>query len=326
MLRSDKQANALDNFNMASYVCIEDPFVLEHNVGFIFRARNISRWNNFLRSMLYKLNPNNCIKVLVDPGNFNLCKNQGNLIYLPFNLFGYELTCAVHYKQLPVPPSAISLKAVSQQMPFEVSVSSMKKLYLLVLRHLLATYLSVPNSAEALQLEPITEGADGLTCSIDFAYLSHVNFKLDFRTNHKYDALFQTVRKRAPDATKRVPLLKMLRDDLSRPVDPRNLRDRPVNATGSAEPWFKLELASHPPVHQAQIPPQSYQALLAANTEVPIPYLIFRLQVSQNSNKFALASKFADLIQEVLQQFSYTIDRANPQLAFDSLVKEFFSD
>jgi len=319
-MRADKQSNQYDNFNIASYVCIEDPFVLEHNVGYIFRARNIYRWNSMLRSMLYKLNPNNCIKVLVDPTNFNTCKHLSNLIYLPFNLFGYEIDASEHFLAYPIQSKNISLKCVSHQTIVDKSIVSMKKLYFMVIRHLMLSYLNVPNSSEAFKLELMP---DGLVCSIDFAFLSHINYRLDFRTNHKYDALFQNIRKRASDATKRFTLLKMLRDDLKRPLNPKNLRDRAPKPSGTIERWFKMELANHPPTHQAQIPQQSYQALLAAN-ELPVPYFMFRLMMPTNNGKFAIANKFGELVQEVLQQFSYSIDRPNPVAAFNGQIEEFF--
>jgi len=321
-LRQEKVAQQLASFNMSSYICIEDPFVLEHNVGFIFRSRNIFRWNNILRTALYKLSNNNCVRVLVDPGNFQPLRSGPSLIYLPFNLFCHEISTPGNLYTFPTLPSSIKLNEASQMCDLPNSINTMKKFFYLVIRHLLVEYMAIPHHPSAYQLEL---SADGVTCSVDFGYLSHLNFKLDFRSTNKYDALFQNSRKRTSDCTKRFTLLKTMRDDLRRPPKERNLRDRPVKPFGYLDKWFKIEIARHPPVHQSPISQASHQALVQANN-LPVPFYFFRPLIQATNIKFATSNKFGELVFEVLQQFNYSIDRANPTDTFNAYVQEFFSD
>lgn len=322
-MRKEKLNSNYDNFNMASYICIEDPFVLEHNVGFIFRARNILRFGTLLRSMIYKLTPSNCLKVLVDPKNVSLNRYCSSCVFMPFNLFCYEMIINEHFLAYPFQSDSISLKPVTHQVPLKQSTESMQKFFFIIIRHLLVSYFAFENCEDALQLELNPDGS--VVCSVDFAYLSHINFKLDFRKNHKYDILFQNCRKRSSDALRRFSLLKTLRKDLHRVnVHSTDLRDRPVVPSCKVERWFKLELPNHPAVHQLQLAPASYQALLDANEKTVLPYYHFRMCVQSSTKNFAIASRYGELIQEILQKFCFSIDRVNAIASFASQVEDFF--
>ena len=56
-----------------SYICIEDPFVLDHNVGSCFRESNKYHWFEILETVVKDLNinPNNCVEVITNPENFS---------------------------------------------------------------------------------------------------------------------------------------------------------------------------------------------------------------------------------------------------------------
>ena len=56
-----------------SYIMIEDPFVVDHNAGSIFRESNKWIWNEILEDVIFndEISPQNCISILTDPKNFN---------------------------------------------------------------------------------------------------------------------------------------------------------------------------------------------------------------------------------------------------------------
>ena len=320
-LRNEKISQNCDNFNMSSFICIEDPFVLEHNVGYMFRAKNIYHLTNLMRSMVYKLNNNNCIKVLVDPANFTTIKRDLNWIYLPFNLFFYEIKLMNSYSNefyTQAKANSINLIQFKSNQIADVrnSIATMFKFYNMTIQHLLIHYLGFPFDFSGHVLELSSKG---LTCFVDFAYLNYIVSKLHLRTNYKYNTLFQNARKLNSDSTKRFILLKSFRKDLYLHSN------KGVFASGNIEPWFKLEMVHNPPINHSNIAQACQQALKHANN-LPLPYFLFQILPPQDSKIYLLANRFGELVQEVLQQFNFALDRSKPVATFNTQMEEFFSD
>lgn len=328
-LRQEKIETQCENFNIISYICIEDPFVLEHNVGYTFRGRNIKRWNDLLRFVACKATPKNCIKLITDPSNFSHNRLVSNLIALPFNLFCHEVKILYkndipyHHKMLLHTKPKIMLQEINHMPMTITSLSTMMELYFIVIRHLLIEYLRIPpiNSAIIFQVNE-----DKLKCSIDFGYLSHINYRLNLRSQHEYGLLFAYSGKRNSDYAKRFKLLKKLRDQLCQQSNPLNLRDRKVQPNGVVEEWFKIDLVQSSTLPSStQILPKSLLNSFANGSQLPIPGFIFRQIVPTNSNSWSIANKFSQLVHEIIYNFNYTIDRSNSICMFNSLIEEFFS-
>lgn len=71
---AQKKENKFQNMDFVySYIMIEDPFVVDHNAGSIFRESNKWIWSEILEDVIFndEISPQNCISILTDPKNFN---------------------------------------------------------------------------------------------------------------------------------------------------------------------------------------------------------------------------------------------------------------
>lgn len=87
-LAEEKERNQFNTFNMTSFFCIEDPFVLDHNVAYNVRTRNVYRFFACLRKVADRMNERNCLDILLDkPLTFDMNPD----LFPSCNLYRYEL-------------------------------------------------------------------------------------------------------------------------------------------------------------------------------------------------------------------------------------------
>ncbi|XP_075586707.1 uncharacterized protein LOC124500632 isoform X2 [Dermatophagoides farinae] len=87
-LAAEKEINNFHTFNMSSFFCIEDPFVLDHNVAYNVRTRNVHRFFVCLKTVADRIDENNCLDILLEK---QLSWDQNPDIFPPCNLYRYEL-------------------------------------------------------------------------------------------------------------------------------------------------------------------------------------------------------------------------------------------
>lgn len=73
-----KKSDKIDQHFRQSYICIEDPFLLEHNCGAVYQNKNKSLWKSMIDHVLnqLKVDEDNFVQVLCDPTNFGLLSSK----------------------------------------------------------------------------------------------------------------------------------------------------------------------------------------------------------------------------------------------------------
>lgn len=77
-------------FNANSYICIEDPYVLDHNVGLNFRTRLIIKFLGFIDKLADTINQQNCVDLLLKPTKLPDRFYQPAL-FPPIRMFSHKL-------------------------------------------------------------------------------------------------------------------------------------------------------------------------------------------------------------------------------------------
>ena len=148
-------------FNTASYICIEDPFVLDHNVGFNFRLNNIFRFKKILNVIAKKINTRNCMSVLFD--NSKKCFPRNDILYPPCNLMCYNIID--EYTHPILSESAVEPKNI---------LKNLRKLYAFVLSCFFKKILNV-------DFNLTVDSKENLLCSIDFCQLDTLSTFSSFK-------------------------------------------------------------------------------------------------------------------------------------------------
>src|SRR5699024_10376615 len=90
-LFQEKLNNGLNMFNMASYFCIEDPLVLDHNVAFNYRAKQVDRFHSLFSNMAEQVdNPQHDLMSLLLNAT-RIDRNGQYFFAIPCNLACYQL-------------------------------------------------------------------------------------------------------------------------------------------------------------------------------------------------------------------------------------------
>lgn len=134
-LRQEKLDQDLKFFNSCSYICVEDPFVLDHNVGYNFRIRNIFRMNTLFNMVASSITTTNCISLLMKP-RVQIHKPRYPLLYPPFNLCQYSLKERHH-------PMGWTLVVSENPISMNQITDSIRQLQVAVVTHFIDQYLCI---------------------------------------------------------------------------------------------------------------------------------------------------------------------------------------
>ena len=217
-LAIEKEANRLVHFNPSSYFCIEDPFVLDHNVGFNFRQKFVPKFYDMFLTMASLTRTNACMRKLTCNEQL-LVKVHRSMLMLPINFFRFEWEWN---------DSSISVRPLkTEAIDIDKLCSGFQFYFWLVLRRFFQRYLNIADHQWGLNyLENRTQIA------VNYRYLEAITNSLAF------DTLLKFLHSKANTS---LPVLKRFRQQLSREKrDVWQMLNLP--SPDCREPWFEMDV------------------------------------------------------------------------------------
>lgn len=138
LLHKEKQGHNYDGFNMISYFCIEDPFVLDHNVAYNFRTKSILQTIELFNIVARNITYTNCVDRLL--GNKIRIRFE-DILYPPLNYFIHQLQMDKNEKTFSLRPTNKIFKVIDIPMIYQDMIYFLRN----ILTILLTDYLMLPN-------------------------------------------------------------------------------------------------------------------------------------------------------------------------------------